>query len=138
MSNRADFLEMREQEAKENPQDYERPEERKIDLSDWCNEKQESEKLPYRLDLHARAKDHLAGRKRQELAKYGDRDEEFINKFYNRKPVNMSNPLIYHNNAKPMTDLEKSRFIYEASDSEKADNLNRMKESFKSLRNERA
>jgi len=137
-SNRELFQEMREQEAFENPHDYERHEEKKRDLSDWCNENQESEKLPYHLDLHARAKDHLAGRKRQELAKYGDRDEEFINKFYNRKPISIDKPLILHNHAQPMTDLEKSRFVYESSDSEKADRLSNMQESFKKLRNERA
>ena len=69
MSNRADFLEMREQESFENPQDYERPEERK-------------EKLPYRLDLHARSNDYIAAIKRRTYkAPLTDEEKSSIEKY---------------------------------------------------------
>ena len=69
-SNRADFLEMREHDAIENPQDYERPEEKKpMCIDDWLADYVDSERkkykeefgdLPYRLNLEARSRDYIA------------------------------------------------------------------------------
>ena len=134
MSNRADFLDMREQEAFENTQDIQRPVEK--NLFDWCNEKQPRRKGNYKHDLFARAKDYEAAKKRKQLQKYGDVDAEFIDRFYNRNHAQLKKALVYHHHAKPLTDVEKLQHIAELSKTDREERISKMKEGFKKLRNE--
>ena len=145
-SNREVFQDMREQEAFENPQDIQRPvDDKPLSVGEMLErfekeaERKYKEKygdLPYHLNLDARADDYNAAIKRNQLAKYGDVDADFVDKFYNRDRAKLEKPIVYHHHAKPLTDVEKIYHVPGVSKQEKEVRLNKMKEGFKKLRNE--
>jgi len=124
MSNRADFLEMREQEAFENPLDYERPEEKKKDIFDWCNDSDykaemqaERDNDPVLFGLNQRVNAHLGAIKRNSLKHLSDEQIENLN----NKPVKEKwKPLDYHDHAKPMKAYQRMGWIPEYKESRKA------------------
>ena len=128
MSNRSDFLDMREHDAIENPQDYERPEERKRCLDDWLAGYVESERkkykeefgnLPYRLNLEARSRDYIAAIKAKEgpRAKADHSDIDFDAKFIGPKML---------------TEVQKLHFVPESQ--ENPERIKEMQNAFKNLK----
>lgn len=119
MSNRADFLDIREQEAFENPLEYERPEEKNPEVS----------------ALERRANAYLAGIERNRLRnsiKHAiNHPDAILSKPTDHSGIDFDAKFI---GPKPMTDLERSRFIPEASEETKRNNIKSVEDGFKRLR----
>jgi len=137
MSNRADFLEIREQEAFNNPHDYEHHEERKPDLFDWCNDSNHKDKMmndwesdPIRFGLDQRVKAHVGAMKRNSV-KYLSADQIKNYKKTDLSGVDLDAKFI---GPKMLTDFQKLHFIPEPSQETRDKNLKDLKDGFKKLR----
>lgn len=119
MSNRADFLEIREREAFENPQDYERPDERKPEMS----------------ALEKRANAYLGAIERNRLKvsiNHAINHPESINKeSSDLSDIDFNAKFI---GPKMLTDFQKLHFIPETSEKVKRENLKSLEDGFKKLR----
>ena len=136
-SNREVFQEMREQEAFNNPQDYERPEERKPDLFDWCNDSSHKDKMmkewendPIRFGLNQRVKAYVGAIKRNS-AKYLS-----VYQIENYKKTDLSGVDLDAKfiGPKMLTDFQKLHFIPEPSQETRDKNLKDLEDGFKKLR----
>ena len=122
MSNRADFLEMREHEVFENPQDYERPEEKRPEKRN-------------RPTLEQRANAYLSAIERRKLRDNIKHSIEHPGaKFYKPKDhsdIDLDAKFI---GPKMLTDFQKLHFIAEPSQETKDNNIKNLEDGFQKLK----
>lgn len=118
MSNREDFFEMREREAFENPQDYERP----VESETISNPVEPISKL------ERRANAYLDKVSRNKYNKYKNVDFSKVKK---RDFSDIDLNPIFHHNAKPLTDVQKLH--YKSSSPIEKEVIDNISEGFSNL-----
>ena len=140
-SNRADFLEMREHDAIDNPHDYERPEEKKpMCIDDWLEKYEadqrakEKEVFGDMLDiLNINHSDIRSTLKRDCFDRVGLLNTlDFHSCFRPVKGVRDVKQLVYHNHAKPLTAVQKLHFV--PASRENPERIKEMQNAFKNLK----